>query len=132
VIRTNRFAALALAAVAGLGLAACGDDSDDSTDSTEASATDQASDSTTESSEPEGDAAVTVKTFQFDIPESVPAGTVTITNEDDTTHTFTADDRSFDVSLEGPGSSGTIDVEAGSYPVHCDIHPSMTGTLVVS
>jgi plastocyanin len=58
---------------------------------------------------------------------------VTVTNDDSTTHTATADDgSSFDTGDLNSGSSLTISVsKAGSYPYHCSIHPFMHGTLLV-
>jgi plastocyanin len=81
-----------------------------------------------------GGDAVTVADFAF-APDSieVPVGTeVTWSNEDDTTHTVTADDAAFDLSLDGSGTtaSHTFD-EAGEISYHCSIHESMVGTVVV-
>lgn len=126
--RRARAGALALLAAGALALAACGDDSDD--------ANGGASD-TTAASTPAGDADITIRTFQFEIPDSLPAGTLTVANADATTHTLTEgavgnDDPAFDVSITGPDGSETVDVEPGSYEVHCNIHTSMTGTLVVT
>jgi len=48
------------------------------------------------------------------------------------THTVTADDGAFDVSVAG-GSGASITVDTpGSYPFHCNIHSSMTGTLIIT
>jgi plastocyanin len=125
--RRARAIALALLTAGALTLAACSDDSDD----TNGGASD-----TTAASTPSGDADVAIRTFQFEIPDSLPAGTLTVTNADATTHTFTEgavgnDSPAFDVSIDGPDGSATIDVEPGTYEVHCNIHTSMTGTLVV-
>jgi plastocyanin len=55
--------------------------------------------------------------------------TITVTNSDTVTHTFTLDDNSVDETIE-PGQSVdvTVDVTA-STGFHCEIHPQMTGTL---
>jgi plastocyanin len=124
--RRARAIALALLTAGALTLAACGGDSDDAGGDSD----------TTGVSTPSGDADVTIRTFQFEIPESLPAGTLTVANADATTHTFTEgavgnDSPAFDVSIDGPEGSATIDVEPGTYQVHCNIHTSMTGTLVV-
>ena len=56
---------------------------------------------------------------------------MTITNKDSTTHTFTADDGSFDVKLE-PGATQTVNVDVSKTTgFHCTIHPQMVGTGAV-
>ena len=81
-----------------------------------------------------GAAAVTIKGFAF-APETlqVKAGDeVTITNDDGTDHTFTLDDGSFDSGHIGAGKSATHTFDsAGSFSFHCEIHPTMKGTVEV-
>jgi plastocyanin len=79
--------------------------------------------------------AVTISDFKF-APESLTAKSgakVTVTNDDSTAHTATADDgKSFDTGTLDQGSSQTISVtKPGSYAYHCTIHPFMKGTIVV-
>ena len=65
---------------------------------------------------------------------TVTAGTtVTWKNNDNMTHTVTANDDSYDSGNIGSGSSfsKTFSI-AGTYPYHCSIHPSMTGKVVVN
>jgi len=65
---------------------------------------------------------------------TVTAGTtVTWKNNDNMTHTVTANDDSYDSGNIGAGSSfsKTFSI-AGTYPYHCSIHPSMTGKVVVN
>jgi hypothetical protein len=53
-------------------------------------------------------------------------------NSDDTPHTATANDGSFDTGVIDGGSSGSAAVgESDTIAYHCDIHPFMTGTLQV-
>lgn len=77
---------------------------------------------------------VAIVGFEFVNAETyVPAGTAVLWyNQDPVSHTATADDGSFD--------SGTIRSEygfehvfgtPGRYPYHCEIHPTMTGAIVV-
>jgi plastocyanin len=79
--------------------------------------------------------AVKISNFKFSpASDTVKQGAgVTVTNEDSTAHTATADDgHSFDTGTLAQGASQTISVsKPGSYPYHCSIHPFMHGTLVV-
>jgi plastocyanin len=86
------------------------------------------------SAAPAGAAGLVIKNFKF-VPAtfSAPAGDIAVKNDDSAAHTITSDDgKSFNVSLGG-GESGTISgVAAGTYTYHCDIHPSMKGTLTLT
>jgi plastocyanin len=69
-------------------------------------------------------------------PASVSGGsTITWNNIDDSPHTATADDGSFDTGIINGGSSGSalISVSTGTstIPYHCNVHPEMRGTLQV-
>jgi len=80
-------------------------------------------------------AAVTIVDFAFQ-PASVEvqAGTtVTWTNSGAATHTVTADNGAFDSGQLASGAtfSQTFDT-AGTFTYHCEIHPQMTGTIVVT
>jgi plastocyanin len=79
--------------------------------------------------------AVTIANFAFDPAEiTVAAGTtVTWTNEDVAPHTVTADDGPFDSGRldQGGSFSQTFD-QPGSFAYHCEFHPSMHGTVVVT
>lgn len=56
-----------------------------------------------------------------------------VTNDDDTPHTYTSDDGLFDSGPLDPGETATLpSLEAGTYPYHCEIHPDLTGELVIS
>jgi plastocyanin len=78
---------------------------------------------------------VTISNFKF-TPATVTVThgkAVTVTNNDSTAHTATADDgNSFDTGDVDPGASATIKVsKPGTYAYHCSIHSFMKGTLVV-
>jgi plastocyanin len=67
-------------------------------------------------------------------PDTVNVGqTVAWHNADATTHTATANGAAFNTGNIGGGkTSAPIAMNtAGSFPYHCSIHPTMTGTLVV-
>ncbi len=78
---------------------------------------------------------VSIKDFAFDPPSiDIPAGTtVTWTNQDSTAHTVDGDQGEFESGNLDPGQSysETFDTP-GTYIYHCDIHPSMKGTVVVT
>ena len=79
--------------------------------------------------------SLTISNFEF-IPASLtvsPGVRITVTNRDTTAHTATADDgRSFDTGNIDPGSAATFTLShAGTYKLHCSIHPFMHGTVVV-
>ena len=110
----------------GAGVAACGSDDGER--------------SATSSSTRSGDAATTgteisIVNFAFE-PRTLRAetgDTITVTNDDDTTHTVTADDGMFDTGDVGAAGTATFTVGApGRYRYHCDIHNYMTGTVTVS
>jgi plastocyanin len=106
-----------------LSLAACG--SSDSTASGDSTAVTAAAGSTTE---------VVVQNYTFPAITAAPGATLTLVDRDDEPHTVTADDGSF---KEGPFNSDepgqlVVPTKAGSYAIHCDIHPTMHGTLVVN
>jgi plastocyanin len=85
---------------------------------------------------PGGTATGTVRIVQFAfVPASldVAAGTrVTWANDDPTAHTVTADDKAFDSKQLDPGASFSMVLATpGSHVYHCEIHPTMVGTVVV-
>ena len=85
-----------------------------------------------------GDAAdsvtISIDGFAFSEPDTLaPGGTATVTNNDSTTHTWTATDGLFDSSGISPGESFEFTFEdAGTYTYFCNIHPNMTGSITVS
>jgi plastocyanin len=140
------FAILAVAALAALGVAACGDDDDDGGDTT-AAATTQAETTaggggggaggTVQVSSPSGsDLAYNQTTL------SAPAGTVTVdyTNPQPISHDVTIEDSSgqeiggTDLVSDGTAEA-TVDLQPGSYTFFCSVpghrEAGMEGTLTV-
>jgi plastocyanin len=123
-----RHTVLALLAAAAIGalLAGCGGGDD-------GSATAKSAGSPPKSAS--GSDAVRIDNFAFSPATlTVAHGTqVTITNDDSTAHTATADDgNSFDTGDVESGSSKAFTVsKPGTYAYHCSIHPFMHGKLVV-
>jgi plastocyanin len=128
-------AAMALL-VLGLGLASCGSDSGPSTSGTASPTTSAgASGGGGTTTTAAAGTAVSIKDFAFapDTLNVAKGATVTVTNDDSVTHTWTADDGSFDSGDLAPGKSATQTFDtAGSIPYHCQIHTNMKGTIVVS
>lgn len=78
---------------------------------------------------------ITIKNFTFSPnPVEVKAGqTVKVKNADNTTHTLTADDKTFDTGNIQAGTSPTFRApKPGNYPFHCNIHADMHGNLKVT
>jgi plastocyanin len=126
-MRSRSITAVALVAVLGLGVGACGDDDDDDTgtDDTTSSEDDGAGDGP----------SVTIDDFAFDPDEITVAvgGTIRVSNDDSTRHTFTSEEAGFDTELDA-GASADVEVDAtepGTYEWICKIHPSMKGTVTV-
>ena len=80
-----------------------------------------------------GGANVSIKDFAFS-PQSLTikvGTTVTWTNQDDVTHSVTADTGVFNASIDpGETVSFTFTI-VGTYQYHCNPHPDMIGTIVV-
>jgi plastocyanin len=80
------------------------------------------------------DQTVTMESLQFQ-PATVTVevgDTVTWSNADGVSHTATADDGSFDTgTISGGASASHTFTTAGTFAYHCEVHPTMTGTVVV-
>jgi plastocyanin len=84
-----------------------------------------------------GAQTISIKDFAFH-PNAITgaAGTtlsVTITNNDSPTHSFTLDDNSVSKDIP-PGQTVTVAVplpDSGTVGWHCRFHPTMTGTITV-
>lgn len=115
-------------------LAACSGDGGEVTTTTGAPAdqTTQASD-TTAGGGASTPAAITISGFSFSGASSVAVGTtVTVTNQDDVSHTWTSEDDVFDSGSLSQGESFEYTFEeAGEYTYVCSIHPGMQGSITV-
>ena len=135
----RRTAAAAATATALVVLAGCGSSSSSTAtapESTTASTPSSGgSSSPSSSSSPTSKVVITIKDFKFSGASTVKAGaTITVTNEDSTAHTLTADDSSagFDVKIDaGKSATFTAPAKAGDYPYHCTYHSNMHGSLTV-
>lgn len=126
-----------------LALAACGSSDNGETSATsggdaEATATVPPSEASGNTPAPSGEAVrserIEIANFAYN-PDPVTiqvGGKVIWINRDSAPHTATADDGSFDTGTieEGKLKSETFK-QAGTYPYHCTIHPSMHGTIEV-
>jgi len=78
--------------------------------------------------------AITIENFDFGQPRTVSTGAdVQVSNAEAEAHTMTARNGAFDTGSVDEGTSVTFKAPSvpGTYEFYCDIHPSMTGQLVV-
>jgi plastocyanin len=79
---------------------------------------------------------ITIKNFKFTTATVKAGSTVTVKNDDSTAHTVTSDTAGqFDAGTVDPGKTATFTAPStpGSYPYHCNIHPTiMKSTLTVT
>jgi len=109
-----------------------------SAESTEGVSGSEAGETSESEPAPSGAAAkaekVQIVEFSYE-PEPVViqvGGKVTWQNEDTAPHTATADDGSFDTGTIEKGKLGSATFkEAGTFTYHCEIHPTMHGTVEV-
>jgi plastocyanin len=69
--------------------------------------------------------AITIDQFQYN-PAELAASVnqpITITNNDDFPHTVTAEDKSFDVTINPKGTATVTVPKAGNFPYTCTLHP---------
>lgn len=126
-----RKAMIALFVSAAVVFGACGGGDDE--EATDTGSADTADDGGNDDGGGGGGSTITIEGFKFTNATAAPGASVSVDNQDSAAHTATADDDSFDSgNLEG-GAKGTIKApdKAGEYPFHCEIHPSMKGTLTV-
>ena len=79
-------------------------------------------------------ATITIESFSFGDPVSVPAGsTVLVDNADLTAHTWTATDGTFNSGNLNPGETFEFTFAGpGEHAFFCSIHTSMAGTITVT
>lgn len=77
---------------------------------------------------------IDITTMAFPDSTAISKGdTVVWTNRMNMNHTVTADNGEFDAGVLGKNKSFShIFDTTGSVPYHCEIHPNMTGTIVVT
>ena len=127
--------------VAGL-LISCGSD-DSGGESSDSAVESEAPEGTKSEPEDEGGGGptqsveVTAQDFSFE-PTELPVDpgaevTVSLTNDGNTTHTFTAEDVELDIQAPaGASTEGTFTApDSGSIDYVCTFHPSMKGTITV-
>lgn len=106
--------------------AACGDDDEDTETASQQP-------TPTAASAAAGSARIVIENFTFLGIDSQPANAAfTVENKDTQPHTVTSVDGAFPVWSVSGGETKTFgSLMPGSYAIRCDIHPRMTGTLVV-
>lgn len=131
---TVRRPALALAVALTAVLAACGDDGSSSGSGGGTTTSAAAGDDYSANADPGSGTTIVAKDFSLTSVTVAPGAAVKIENEGSAPHTVTADDGAFDSGRVSSGSSSSITApaEPGSYAFHCEVHPSMTGTLTVA
>ncbi len=126
-----RAGALAAVVILSLGLGACSKSSPSSTSNTTAPGAGSGSSTTAAAGAP---GTITIKNFAFvPTPQTAKVGdTITVTNQDGTNHSLTADDGSFNTGVFSSGSKTITLTKAGTFTIHCMIHSFMTGKIVVT
>ena len=128
---------ISLTALAGAACSSGGDDTGGSTGDGATGATSAAGCTADNAVDLTGDDpfVVTIQDLAFspDCFSAASASSITIENKDSVTHTFTIDGTQVDVSIDGGQTFNgqSAGLKPGTYPFHCKIHPSMTGTVIV-
>ena len=75
---------------------------------------------------------ISIKNSAFTVSGNVKTTDVlSVTNRDGFTHTVTAENGAFDVTVEGGTKEKLPSLSPGTYSFHCSIHSFMRGALVV-
>lgn len=75
---------------------------------------------------------ITIQGSAFSVAgEAKSSDALSATNRDGFTHTVTSDDGVFDITVKGGATVSLPSLKPGTYAFHCQIHPSMRGTLTV-
>jgi plastocyanin len=124
---TSPLAALVLAVALLFGACGGGDDEDptvrDDTPAEEGAPEAEAS---------EDEAEIVIENSAFTVKPVEAGKSVTVLNKDGTAHTVTADAAGgFNVEVGGGDTGDFVAGQRGEFPFHCDIHPTMKGTLRV-
>ena len=112
---------------------ACGGGDDEEATDNETAAEDTDDGATDDADGGGGGGSITIEGFKFTNATAAPGASVSVSNQDSSAHTATADNGEFDSgNIEG-NAEGSITApdKAGEYAFHCEIHPSMKGTLTV-
>jgi plastocyanin len=82
---------------------------------------------------PPGAPTVQIADFRFALTRAPAGASVAVLNTDAEAHTLTAGDGAFGTGVLEGGAAGSFTAPGvpGTYEIVCEIHPSMTGTLVV-
>ena len=78
--------------------------------------------------------SVSIQDFFFDPADAAvePGTSIVWVNQGQEPHTVTADDGSFDSGVLNPGDSFMVTfLGSGTLTYHCEIHPSMVGSVTV-
>lgn len=76
---------------------------------------------------------ITIEGSSFSVTGDVrSADIVSVTNRDSFKHTVTADNGAFDVEVNGGATESLPALTPGMYSFHCEIHPSMQGSLTIT
>jgi plastocyanin len=79
-----------------------------------------------------GGVTLTIENRTFSALTVKAGDSISIVNADNFDHTVTADDGSFDVQVPAGQTATLVIPAAGTYAIHCNIHSSMHGTIVVT
>jgi plastocyanin len=75
---------------------------------------------------------LTIANATFSEASGVAGQAFSIVNSDGVAHTVTDDGKAFDLDLLAGGTASLTVISAGTYKIHCKIHSSMHGTIVVA